>query len=686
VYAGADACGVAPSLAAHVLSLDDPAASDPTYTGAKAANLARAAAAGVPVLPGVVVSTAAALNGRLDDADLLALRTSWDRLVARHPGTYVVRSSSTVEDIGSSSMAGQFTSVLGVGTWIELVEAVQRVLASAARPRDLTTDARPMAVLIQPELRPVTGGVLFGVDPVSGDTKRLGVDVAAEGPDAVVSGRVAAAHLVLDRRGRVRSGSDTATSLLPRGHRRELVALADRVGRLFGGPQDVEWAYDEQGRLWLLQSRPITALAGRVGTGPLLGPGPVSETFPEPLRPLEVELWVEPLRAGIRRALAVTGSTGRRHLERSPIVVVVGGRVAADLELLGVTTRRRTGWQILNPVGPTRKLVAAWGVGRLRAALPALTEDLIRAVDEELSALPPLGGTSDADLLEVLDAARTDLRSLHGYEVLAGTLLGREPTATGIGLAVAALQRRRPAGDDDAVVAHSPIVLALLPPAILRPRKLPAVSGSPTTSAGVHDLPPREALRLRCRWLQELTARVVEELAARLVATDRLPTADDVVHLSLSELQDLIDGGDPPTDLETRRAWQPGPPLPVRFQLGADASPVATGPGGADGVPGGGRRATGMVRHQGTPAAPGRRDVLVVDTLDPRLAAELGDLAGLVSESGSPLSHLAILARERGVAIVVAVPDARRRFPEGCEVLIDGATGQVERLSREVDA
>lgn len=72
------------------------------------------------------------------------------------------------------------------------------------------------------------------------------------------------------------------------------------------------------------------------------------------------------------------------------------------------------------------------------------------------------------------------------------------------------------------------------------------------------------------------------------------------------------------------------------------------------------------------------RPVLVTEFLDPALAPLLPLLAGVVSESGSMLSHLAILAREYGVPCVVAVPDARRRFPPGTVVSVDGGTGVVE--------
>jgi pyruvate,water dikinase len=71
----------------------------------------------------------------------------------------------------------------------------------------------------------------------------------------------------------------------------------------------------------------------------------------------------------------------------------------------------------------------------------------------------------------------------------------------------------------------------------------------------------------------------------------------------------------------------------------------------------------------------------VVSTLEPALAAALPGLAGLVAETGSVLSHLAITARELGVPTVVGVPDALVRYPPGTSLVVDGTTGAVEVLS-----
>jgi pyruvate,water dikinase len=78
----------------------------------------------------------------------------------------------------------------------------------------------------------------------------------------------------------------------------------------------------------------------------------------------------------------------------------------------------------------------------------------------------------------------------------------------------------------------------------------------------------------------------------------------------------------------------------------------------------------------------GPGDILVVRVLSPALAPELPGLAGLVSETGSTLSHLAIVARELGVPTVVAVPDATDRFRRGERIVIDGRTGEVTSADR----
>jgi len=73
--------------------------------------------------------------------------------------------------------------------------------------------------------------------------------------------------------------------------------------------------------------------------------------------------------------------------------------------------------------------------------------------------------------------------------------------------------------------------------------------------------------------------------------------------------------------------------------------------------------------------APG--DVLVTTVAGPALGPVLAHVAGVVAELGGSTSHLASLARERGVPMVLGVPDATRRIPDGSTVAVDGVSGVV---------
>jgi pyruvate,water dikinase len=73
--------------------------------------------------------------------------------------------------------------------------------------------------------------------------------------------------------------------------------------------------------------------------------------------------------------------------------------------------------------------------------------------------------------------------------------------------------------------------------------------------------------------------------------------------------------------------------------------------------------------------APG--DVLVTTIAGPALSEVLARVAGVVAELGGSTSHLASLARERGVPMVLGVFDATQRIPEGAMVAVDGVAGVV---------
>lgn len=418
---------------------------------------------------------------------------------------------------------------------------------------------------------------------------------------------------------------------------------------------------------------------------------------------------------GLTAALDIAGSAPRRLLRTAPVVTTVGGWAAADLRLLGAAPPTHRWLALLNPAPGARRLGAAWRVGRLTAALPGLAADLVADIDRRLAQIPAPGELPGPDLAAQLRWTRTALVSLHAQEALAGALLHEPPKSrTAAGAALTALAETRALGiPDERATAVAPTVLALTAPSLRGHGRLPqgapagSVPGSAFTSA--HDtndpspsppispspsptpashhsptpltasrapaLPPRESLRLRIRWVQELQVRLVREAARRLGPA----TAERVGLLRWPELAAVLDG-EPCPVISTRACRRPSRRrcrTPSGWRRRARWSPNAPAARPTVTVTAGACPAGGPSGRSGT--GPGRVPdaVLVVRTLDPALAPLLPELTALVAQTGSALSHLALLAREFGLPAVVGAADAVRRFPPGSRVAVDGTTGDV---------
>lgn len=93
---------------------------------------------------------------------------------------------------------------------------------------------------------------------------------------------------------------------------------------------------------------------------------------------------------------------------------------------------------------------------------------------------------------------------------------------------------------------------------------------------------------------------------------------------------------------------------------------------------GSGRAAVIECECQLSRVAPG--DILVTRVAGPALSHVLSQVSGVVAELGGSTSHLASLARERGIPMVLGVLDATRQIPDGSRVAVDGIAGIVRWL------
>ncbi|MEV0358346.1 phosphoenolpyruvate synthase [Nocardia sp. NPDC050697] len=237
------------------------------------------------------LTAAADLRAAITEAELPApTRAAIDAAYGQVGGTVAVRSSGVGEDGGADSFAGQFDSFLHVTGASAVAERVRRCWASGfaeravryafARDRPPITE---LAVVLQRFVAARASGVLFTVDPVTGDADRLVVSAVYGLGEGLVSGAVDADTAVIDAEGAVLEltvgakeqeylpgPGDGVQAVEVAAERRaagvldaaELAELADHgraLATALGGPQDIEWAIDADG-LWFLQARPITTL------------------------------------------------------------------------------------------------------------------------------------------------------------------------------------------------------------------------------------------------------------------------------------------------------------------------------------------------------------------------------------------------------------------------------------------
>ena len=257
---------LSPSAATTRLVLWPCESADQRLVGGKAASLAALDAANLAdaeVPPWFVIAPGAAccpdeLAPLL--ADALAKLAPNGELVA-------VRSSAVGEDGAEDSYAGQLESHLFVAhqdvearvrdVW-RSVGADNVIAYEAARRR--TGSGRAPAVIVQRMVNAEAAGVAFSADPVSG-RRGVAIVAAVQGVGvALVQGDADADEWKVDRGGRIiEQRLRGAAHVLENDAVVRVAAAARAAARHFGAPQDVEWAF-ENGRLYLLQSRPITSL------------------------------------------------------------------------------------------------------------------------------------------------------------------------------------------------------------------------------------------------------------------------------------------------------------------------------------------------------------------------------------------------------------------------------------------
>jgi len=312
----------------YILPLNDKTASL-ELTGGKGASLARLLSAGQPVPDGFHITTDAYRDFVAENQLQLVIEEAMKQLNLDVPSTLeevsrqirqaflkaempqqasaeivnayadlpginpavAVRSSATVEDLPEASFAGQQETYLNMSGASHVLDAVRQCWASLWTGRAIRYRAQQgihakgaaLAVVVQMLIPAEAAGVLFTVNPVTGNRNQVQISAAWGLGDAVVGGRVTPDDYLVDKRinkvlqkniadkevRTIRVNGGAEDQLVPENLRkvqvlaeediRNLAVLGRRIEELFGLPVDIEWAMAD-GNLYILQARPITAL------------------------------------------------------------------------------------------------------------------------------------------------------------------------------------------------------------------------------------------------------------------------------------------------------------------------------------------------------------------------------------------------------------------------------------------
>jgi pyruvate,water dikinase len=207
-----------------------------------------------------------------------------------------VRSSATAEDLADASFAGQQETFLNVRGVKGLLESTVKCWSSLFTPRAIFYRTEKgfahervlISVGVQKMVNSRAAGVMFTINPVTGDQGQIVIEGNYGLGEAVVSGSVTPDDFVVDKGGlkivnrrlakktvqyiRDSNTGNTIHSEVP-GDKQEqpcisdeeilkLTELARRIEQHYGKPQDIEWAIDMDvpfpNNVLIVQSRPET--------------------------------------------------------------------------------------------------------------------------------------------------------------------------------------------------------------------------------------------------------------------------------------------------------------------------------------------------------------------------------------------------------------------------------------------
>ncbi len=209
-----------------------------------------------------------------------------------------IRSSATAEDLPTASFAGQQESYLNVRGKNEILHSLKECYASLWSSRTIAYRNQhnipqknvKLAVIIQSMISASSAGVIFTESPVSLNKNEILIEATFGLGESLVSGQLFPDQFIITRSEsslendlqiisreishkefKIESAKVgiTKVPLSPNDQDKQsitddqvlqLASMSIKIERTFKSPQDIEWVYDKENKLYITQSRPITTI------------------------------------------------------------------------------------------------------------------------------------------------------------------------------------------------------------------------------------------------------------------------------------------------------------------------------------------------------------------------------------------------------------------------------------------
>jgi pyruvate,water dikinase len=238
-----------------------------------------------------------------------AIKSAYEQLCRRlntNDAFVAVRSSATAEDLADASFAGQQETFLNIRGASEVVRNTVKCWSSLFTPRAIFYRTEKgfahekvfISVGVQKMVNSRAAGVMFTINPVTGDPGKIVIEGNYGLGEAVVSGSVTPDDFVVDKKTlkiverriakktvryiRDPNTGNTVHAEVPVEYQEQPCINDDEILRLgefgrnieqhYGKPQDIEWAIDRDlpypTNMFMVQSRPETVWSQKIAESP----------------------------------------------------------------------------------------------------------------------------------------------------------------------------------------------------------------------------------------------------------------------------------------------------------------------------------------------------------------------------------------------------------------------------------